>query len=229
MEAIILAGGAGTRLGNILRDIPKPMAPVNGKPFLEYILEWLVRNPVSRIIISSGYKAETISGYFGSSFAGMPVDYVVEKEPLGTGGAISYALAQCADDDVMVLNGDTYFPADVQYMFDFHTSVRSKITLALKRMEKFDRYGTVVTDGNKIVKFNEKEWCEAGLINGGIYIIDRQYFSSLSLPAVYSFEKEFLEPVVIKGIIHGVTFNAPFIDIGIPEDYFRAGEFISSL
>ncbi len=229
MDAIILAGGEGTRLRHILPDIPKPMAEVNGKPFLEYILEWLARSPVERITVSTGYKAEVISGYLGASFAGIPLSYAVEDTPLGTGGAVKYAMAGTVSDDVIVINGDTYFPVDLQYLIDFHSNADSKLSVALKKMKNFDRYGTVTLDGNIITRFNEKEWCESGLINGGIYIINRLYFNSLAMPDVFSFEKDLLGMMAGKKFLHGVVFNEPFIDIGIPEDYLRAGSFLSSL
>ena len=113
MDAIILAGGMGTRLKKVVSDIPKPMAPVAGKPFLYYIFDWLRKYPVEKIILSVGYKAESITEYFGNSVFDIPVEYVVEKNPLGTGGAVKFAFERTDGDDVLILNGDTWFPVDI--------------------------------------------------------------------------------------------------------------------
>jgi len=226
MEAIVLAGGMGTRLKAVVADLPKPMAPVNNKPFLEYLLNWLVRYPINRILLSVGYKAETISDYFGERFKNVPITYVVEEKPLGTGGAIKYALSFASDTEILIINADTYFPIAIDEFAGFHRSAKAKLSLALKKMEKFDRYGTVELVDATILHFNEKKFCEEGLINGGIYLADPAFINSLTLPDVFSFEKEVLENQAEKGTLKGTIFNVPFIDIGIPEDYYRASEVV---
>lgn len=222
MEAIILAGGLGTRLQKVLSDIPKPMAPVAGKPFLYYLFDWIRRYPVDRIILSIGYKAESITEYFGKSVFNIPMEYVVEKKPLGTGGAVKLALERTEGNDILILNGDSWFPIDISKLIEFHIEKKSLFTVALKRMFDFDRYGTVELEKNTILKFNEKKYCREGLINGGIYIARREYVSSWKMPEVFSLEKDILEKEAGKLILNGMVFDDPFLDIGVPDDYAKA-------
>jgi len=226
MEVIVLAGGMGTRLRAVISDLPKPMAPVNNKPFIEYLFIWLSKYPVTRIILSVGYKAEVIADYFGDNFQNIPLVYVKEPEPLGTGGAIKLALNQVIDDEFLIINADTYFPVDLDIFKDFHERTGSKLSIVLKKMTNFDRYGTVELKDKTILNFNEKKFCEEGFINGGIYLVKKDFINSLSLPEVFSFEKEVLEKQAITGNLKGMTFADPFIDIGIPEDYYRASEIV---
>jgi D-glycero-alpha-D-manno-heptose 1-phosphate guanylyltransferase len=223
MDAIILAGGMGTRLRETIPDLPKPMAPVNGKPFLFYVLNWLKDYPVEKIILSTGYRSESITDYFGQSFCGIPLEYIVEHKPLGTGGAIKFAMKKSHGDDVLVLNGDTWFPVSLDSFFLFHTCGQNKFSLALKHMKDFSRYGSVDCEGDTIIRFNEKKICKEGLINGGIYIINRTFFGSLQLPEIFSVEAEVFEKYAGSSLVKCMIFDEPFIDIGIPEDYGKAG------
>lgn len=229
MEAIILAGGMGTRLRETISDLPKPMAPVNGKPFLYYVLNWLKDQQIEKIILSTGYRSESIIDYFGGSFCGMPLEYAAEKKPLGTGGAIRFAMQKSHGNDVLVLNGDTWFPVPVSRFFLFHTGIQSSFSLALKPMKDFSRYGNVECAGDTIIRFNEKKFCSDGLINGGIYIINRTFFESLKLPEVFSVEADVLEKFAGSSLLKCMVFNEPFIDIGIPEDYKRALELLKEI
>lgn len=228
MEAIILAGGFGTRLREIVDTVPKPMAPVDGKPFLYYIFRWLNRYQVSKVIISGGYKSESIIGYFGNSFMGIPVVYAIEEKPLGTGGAIMFSLMETTEANILIVNGDTYFPVDLNMFYNEHLSRGSKITIALSKMKDFSRYGTVECKQDYVTRFNEKKPCKEGLINGGIYLINRAYLESKQLSASFSFEKEILEKETVKLMVKCMAFNDPFIDIGIPEDYLRASSVMKS-
>jgi D-glycero-alpha-D-manno-heptose 1-phosphate guanylyltransferase len=225
MEAIILAGGMGTRLRGTVTDLPKPMAPVNGKPFLYYVMSWLKEYNIEKIILSTGYRSESISDYFGGSFSGIPVEYVVEHKPLGTGGAIKFALQKSNGDNILILNGDTYFPVPVDRFFNFHTGNQNRVSLCLKPMKDFSRYGSVECEGDTIIRFNEKKYCNDGVINGGIYMVSRQFFMSLHLPEVFSFETDLLEKQAASSNLKCMIFNEPFFDIGTPEDYFRAGRY----
>ncbi|MBK9390806.1 MAG: nucleotidyltransferase family protein [Bacteroidetes bacterium] len=229
MEAIVLAGGMGTRLRYAVADLPKPMAPVNGKPFLFHVLNWLKDFPVERIILSTGYKSESIVEFFGSSFCGINVEYTVEEAPLGTGGAIRFAMQKCAGENILVLNGDTFFPIELDRFLSFHDDRKCKFSLALKPMKDFSRYGSVECKGDVIIRFNEKKFCSEGLINGGIYIINRKFFESIDLPEVFSVEKDVLEKNTGSGILRCMVSDKPFIDIGIPEDYKRAGDFLKEI
>jgi D-glycero-alpha-D-manno-heptose 1-phosphate guanylyltransferase len=222
MEAIILAGGMGTRLRDVIGDLPKPMAPVGSKPFLDYLFKWIKDYHVEKLVLSAGYKSESIVKYFGNSVYGIPVEYVIEEKPLGTGGAIKYALHKTSGDDILVLNGDTYFPIDLRKFFSFHVRNKSLFSVALKRMRNFDRYGTVECRRNTIVRFNEKKFCSDGLINGGIYLINRNIIEAWKLSGAFSLEKDIMEKESGTSVIKGMVFDDLFIDIGIPEDYHKA-------
>jgi D-glycero-alpha-D-manno-heptose 1-phosphate guanylyltransferase len=227
MEAVILAGGMGTRLSQVVKDIPKPMAPVNGRPFMSFVLEWLISYPVEKIILSLGFKSEIIRSYFGESFLGIPIEYVVEDKPLGTGGAVKYAARFTESDNLLVMNGDTYFPINLKEFYDFHIENENHFSVARKRLTDFDRYGSVEYSGDKIVSFREKEFCSDGLINGGIYFINRDYLESKKLPEIFSLEYDLMEKEAGEGILKAKIFDDVFIDIGIPADYLRASELFS--
>ncbi len=226
METIILAGGLGTRLRSVVKEVPKCMAPIADKPFLWYLLKYLSRFDVSRVILSVGYLREVICKWIDEVKDEFPFefDYAVEEVPLGTGGGIRLALSKTSDSDVVVLNGDTFFDVDLNALLEAHTRLNAAITLALKPMRKFDRYGRVVVDhkNNRIWQFKEKAYCEEGLINGGVYIIRRLEPVFEGLPEKFSFEDAVLEPQCQLGKLFGVIQNGYFIDIGIPEDYSRA-------
>lgn len=219
MEAIVLAGGFGTRLRSVVSDVPKPMALVNDKPFLEYILKYLQKNDIKKVILSVGYKWEVIKNYFGENFENIELIYSIEDEPLGTGGAIKKALKMVENSQVYILNGDTFFNIDIKRL---SLKDDSKLTLALKYMENFDRYGCVEIDqDNFVINFNEKSYRKSGNINGGIYLAKRNIFEKYNLPKKFSFE-EFMENNFKDLKISAQIFNDYFIDIGIPKDYERA-------
>jgi len=222
-EAIVLAGGLGTRLRSCISDIPKPMAPVNGKPFLFYLLEYLKRQEIERVILSVGYKYESILNYFGNTFQGISLIYSIENAPLGTGGAISLALKKCKNKNIFILNGDTYFPIPLYKLKENQDQSGAEITIALKKMTKANRYGIVRLEKNsKITSFSEKEIEAQTLINGGVSILDREKFEKRTFAGKYSFEKDYLEKTVKQGCISGIAFNSYFMDIGIPESYEKA-------
>lgn len=232
MEAIILAGGLGTRLRSVVNDVPKCMAPVAGRPFLWYLLKHLTKYDVTTVILSVGYLREIIYKWIDEVKNEFPFsfDYAIEKEPLGTGGGIRLALNKAVTDNVLVLNGDTFFNVDIDELMKRHITSRKAVTLALKPMKQFERYGTVdlVNADGMIIAFNEKRYCEEGLINGGVYIINRQTPIFDNIPHKCSFETTVLEPQCKKGALLGVVQNGYFIDIGIPEDYRKANiEFLS--
>jgi D-glycero-alpha-D-manno-heptose 1-phosphate guanylyltransferase len=221
-EAIILAGGLGTRLKESVPDLPKPMAPIAGKPFLYYVLDYLHQAGIKRAILSVGHLHEAVSSFFGKSFKGIQLEYVIEDFPLGTGGAIKLALGKTKSPAVAILNGDTFFPVPLREMYDFHRFNEADLTLALKPMQKFDRYGTIELDGERVKAFKEKTYLEYGLINGGVYIARKNILSGNEWPDKFSFEKEFLEKKTKRLIFSGFTCDQYFVDIGIPEDYAKA-------
>ena len=164
MEAIILAGGLGTRLQGVIGAYPKCMAPVNGKPFLAYIFDYLERQGCTRVVLSLGYKQEVVTEWLSKGSVDIHCTHVIESEPLGTGGGIQLALGAAKDKNVVILNGDTFFDVDLQKMMDFHLKTESKTTLALKQMREFERYGVVIMGANNIiVSFEEKKYRAAGL------------------------------------------------------------------
>ncbi|MCO6500140.1 MAG: nucleotidyltransferase family protein [Vicingus serpentipes] len=221
-EAIILAGGFGTRLTNVT-DVPKPMAPINDIPFLEYLLNYLSSFKITTIHLAVGYKHEVIQAYFGNQFKDCQLNYVVEDTPLGTGGAIKKALAGVKSEEVLVLNGDTFFQVDFNQIEKFHHSHSADATLALKPMENFDRYGTVRLDNDgRISDFLEKKFCNKGIINGGVYLIKSKLFENMDLPKQFSIESDFFEQQYMEKQIMGYISTAYFVDIGIPADYAKA-------
>ncbi len=223
MDVIILAGGMGTRLKEVISDVPKPMAPIKNKPFLEYILNWLSGyESVSKFVLAVGYKSEIIKNHFGQSYQNIPITYADEYDPLGTGGAILNALKACSSNEVLIVNGDTYFPIDIDKLQKFHQEQSKPLSLALKKMTDFDRYGTVEIKQDMIIKFNEKKYCQEGLINGGIYVINKNWIEQQEYPLKFSFEKNVLEEIVSLNLLNGKIFDNDFVDIGIPEDYKKA-------
>lgn len=227
MEVIILAGGLGTRLRSEVKDVPKCMAPVAGKPFLWYLLKDLSKyKEVTRVILSVGYLREVIFEWINQVREEFPFefDYAIEEQPLGTGGGIKLALSKATTNDVIVLNGDTYFAVDLNELMVKHRLYPSSVTLALKPMQDFDRYGRVMIDtvDNRIVEFKEKGSYKEGLINGGIYVVNRLEPIFEGLPERFSFETAVFEPQCKLGKLFGVVQNGYFIDIGIPEDYHKA-------
>ena len=217
MEAVILAGGLGTRLRSVVSEVPKCMAPVDGKPFLQYMLEWLSRFDVSHVVLSVGYLREVIFAFIDSREWPFEISYAVEEEPLGTGGGIRLALTKCREDRVIVLNGDTFFNVDLKAL-----TFAAPVTLALKSMRDFDRYGAVDLAGGLVTGFHEKTACTEGLINGGVYALVRSRLDLAFYPGRFSFEKDLLEPLAAARLVAGQVQEGYFIDIGIPEDYARA-------
>ena len=222
-EAIILAGGLGTRLRSAVPDLPKCMAPVSGKPFLSFVIDYLRMQGIQRIIFSLGYKSESIIDYLNETYPTLDYTFVVEDQPLGTGGAIHFALQKATTDHVLVTNGDTLFKIKLNEMATFHQQQDADCTLALKPMEEFDRYGVVaINENGQITSFKEKQYYQQGLINGGVYLLNKKRFLQLSFPTVFSFEKDYLEKYTDTLMLCGSVQNCYFIDIGIPEDFEKA-------
>ena len=223
-EAIILAGGLGTRLRSILIDTPKPMAPVNGIPFLCYVIDYLGQYDYDKIILSVGYLHEKIIQYFGNSYHSIQIDYAIETEPLGTGGGIALALSICENENVLVVNGDTLFKADLNELERFHDENNAALSIVLRHVDDTSRYGSVTIDEEgRITQFTEKRNTSgAGLINGGIYLINKSMMDRHLFPTKFSFEKDLMEKYVNEEPFFAMPSDAYFIDIGIPEDYNRA-------
>lgn len=221
MEAIILAGGLGTRLQSVVQDVPKCMAPVAGKPFLFYLLKDLETAGFQHVILALGYKHEVVTQWISTCKTALKISFVVENEPLGTGGAVKLSLAQTSREAVFTLNGDTFLALNYPAMMAFHNEKKAAATLALKEMHHFERYGMVETNEDaRIVRFREKQYCDRGFINGGVYVINRNVLDGF--PEKFSLEKDFFEPQVSAGQLAAFPTSGYFIDIGVPEDYHRA-------
>lgn len=223
MQAIILVGGLGTRLRSVVCDVPKPMALIQDKPFLAYLLDYLSQQGITEVVLSAYYLSEKIQDYFRSSYCNMKINYAIEEEPLGTGGAMAHALSKVSfKKSVFVINGDTFLKMNYQKMWETHCKKSSLITIALKQELNVKRYGTVAVKDDVVIEFQEKQKEGIGLINAGIYLIQPDLFKLFSLPKTFSFEKDFLFPKIKKIKPQAFVVDDYFIDIGVPEDYQRA-------
>jgi D-glycero-alpha-D-manno-heptose 1-phosphate guanylyltransferase len=229
-EAIVLAGGLGTRLQGVVNDLPKCMAPVAGRPFLEYVLDYLLTEKIQHTILSVGYLKDKIVDHFGIEYKGMALDYAVESVPLGTGGAVKFASNFLHDDTAFILNGDTFFEVSLSGLSKQFVTDKADIALVLKTVPDAGRYGNVVLNSqNRITGFLEKTaLAKPGLINGGIYLINRKCLRNANLPEKFSLEKDFFEKYLETLYLTGFESNAFFIDIGIPEDYDKAQRLFST-
>lgn len=229
-EAIILAGGLGTRLRSVVSGLPKCMAPVAGRPFLYYVISYLQKQGVEKFIFSIGYLSESIEKFLARNYPELDYQLSIEEEPLGTGGAIYAACKMASTENIFALNGDTLFDADTNALLNFHVRHHAECSLALKPMKEFDRYGVVEIYKDGCIKsFKEKKYYTEGLINGGIYAINTEAFLSRNFPEKFSFEKDYLEALVTEKQFYGLAHDGYFIDIGIPEDYERAQKEFSEL
>ncbi|MBX2905414.1 MAG: nucleotidyltransferase family protein [Taibaiella sp.] len=230
MEVIVLAGGLGTRLQGVIGEYPKCMAEVAGRPFLAHVFDYLAQQRCVQAILSLGYKHEIVTEWVEKQDLPFVVDYVIEKEPRGTGGGLMLAMQQASADNVVVVNGDTLFTVNLERMMHYHLTQHSCTTLALKKMYSFDRYGVVNTnDGGVITSFEEKTYKEAGMINGGVYIVNQKHIHSKHLPIKCSMEKDYLEKYTAEGKFYGFESDGYFIDIGVPADYERAQEDLKTM
>ena len=220
-EAVILAGGFGTRLRAVVPDWPKPLAPVAGQPFLVLVLAAMARQGVQRVVLSLGYRAEAFMQTLGLRQFGMEIVHEIEHRPLGTGGAIRTALARCEGDAALVLNGDTWLdfalkPAVARWHHSGHP------VLLGCQVDDTARYGRLRVAGGRLAGFEEKGRGGAGLINSGHYLLPRDLFAGSALPEAFSFETDFLLPQLQQRPIEVLEVQGRFIDIGVPEDYALA-------
>lgn len=229
-EAIVLAGGFGTRLVHVVPDVCKPMAPVAGRPFLRFIMDQLAAAGFDRAVVADGYRREQIEGFFGSAYRGMAVEYSPEDTPLLTGGAVKRALGRCRSDWVFVLNGDTWLDVDFAAMEAAAADAPegTSAVIAVKRMCDFERYGTVdVEAGGALAAFHEKRPCEEGLINAGVYLLRGDALDGM--PEKFSLESDYFERVVGDGALRAAECAGGFIDIGVPGDYELAQTMLAPL
>jgi D-glycero-alpha-D-manno-heptose 1-phosphate guanylyltransferase len=220
MKVIILAGGFGTRLKHLLPDVPKPMADISGRPFLEWLMDYLADAGVSEVILSVHYLKEKIIDHFGDKYKNIKISYALENEPLGTGGAILNSIKD--DEKYLIINGDTFVVGDYIDFFENAQTSKSTTSILLRKVADTARYGRVEVDSDRITSFKEKGISGEGFINAGVYYVDGKWLKSLSLPEKFSFETDFLYPNVNKLNFGYYIANDYFIDIGVPEDYAKA-------
>lgn len=221
MEAIVLAGGMGTRLRQVVPDLPKPMAPVAGRPFLEIVLTALAEKGFRRVVLSLGYMADKVVSHFGDAFAGMDLVYEIEQSPLGTGGALRAALPHCTADHVFVFNGDTFLDLETVALEAQWTNFRNPIIVA-REVPDTARYGRLEVIEGRVCGFLEKGRTGAGLINAGCYVLPSDLLDGFARGTTFSLEADFLAEAVKRQRIDVFITEGMFIDIGVPEDYARA-------
>lgn len=228
MEAIVLAGGSGTRLKKIVANVPKPMAPIGTRPFLEILLSSLASKGFNRVILSLGFRAKKISDHFGPGFKGMDIAYVQEDTPLGTGGAVRLASEACRQDYVYIFNGDTYLDLEVQAL-DRHWHANGNTVVVGKQVDDTTRYGKLVVDGTKIIGFTEKGIAGPGLISAGCYVLASDALAKFPLAQPFSIETDHLALEARHSKLDVFITEGFFIDIGIPEDYAKAQNLLAGL
>ncbi len=223
-EAIILAGGLGTRLRSVLQDTPKPMALIHGRPFLAYLLDQVHQWGIQRVILSVGYKYQDIQSWFSAKQPDPGILYSIEDEPLGTGGAILRALSLATEDDVLVMNGDSMFRIGLEPFIASHIARQASLSIALRHQEDTQRYGLVgLNDRQQVNGFTEKgSGITGGWINGGIYLINGAFFRQYSPGERFSLETDFLPHCLHTGQMYGYPAEGYFIDIGTPESLKKA-------
>lgn len=226
MEVIILAGGLGTRLHSVIKDIPKAMAPINGIPFLEYTLNDLNCQNITKVILATGYRKECIRNYFGDSFRNIRLIYSEEETLLGTGGAIKLAFQKCQNNDVLIINGDIFTKINLNDVMKFHMENKNKVTMVIKKMQGFDRYGSVQIENGRITGFAEKEFTEDGYMSVGCYILKKEVLCSFTDNTKFSIEKDYFSKYIEKDKMIPYFYKGPFLDIGIPKDYEIAQKMI---
>lgn len=220
-EAIVLAGGLGTRLRSVVPDLPKPMAPIGGRPFLDLLLAFLSAQGYGRVILSTGHLHQRVAEHFGSARGPLAIDYCIEAEPLGTGGAIRAALAHCHGDHALVLNGDTFLEVDTAAL-EALWAVHHEPVIVVREIADCARYGRVTLAEGRVSAFGEKAGGGPGLINAGCYLLPRDLFQGPGLPSRFSFETDYLPQAVRQRPFRAQIGQGYFIDIGVPDDYARA-------
>lgn len=224
MEAIILAGGFGTRLQPVVSHVPKSMAVINGRPFLEYQLDYLIAQGAAKAVLSVGYKHDIIINHFGNLYKSLELDYAIENEPMGTGGGIRLSFWKIDGPRALILNGDSMFRFDFREMMDFHLKKRAEVTLALRKLKDTSRYGRVsMGRTGRINGFSEKEKGQGpGFINGGVYIMEKYTLMEPEFRGKFSIEKDFFGSRYPMLKMFGFEAQGYFLDIGVPEDYKNA-------
>lgn len=221
-EAIVLVGGLGIRLRAIVSDVPKPLAPVAGRPFLAWLLDHLAAQGTRHVVLAAGYLAERVINGIGKEWRGMLVDYSIEASPLGTGGAVRQACGKLQGAAAHVLNGDTFLRYDPRALEQAVHHASADLGMALAHVDDVARYGAVIREGKRVSGFKEKGESGPGYINAGSYYLTPAAIQALPSEQAFSFESRVLAPLTLAGRVCGFDATSEFIDIGVPEDYRRA-------
>ena len=227
---VILAGGLGTRLRFAVPNLPKPMAPINNRPFLEYQMDYWINQGVNHFILSVGYLKHIIINHFGGNYKDASIEYAEEFEPLGTGGGLLMA-SKNLTKPFLAINGDTFIEVDLATLYDFHVYKNSSWTCSLFRTNHFDRYLRMdIGLNDEILSLKSEKKQISGLANGGVYLINPNALHSLKykIGVKVSLENELLPSYISQyGNLYGKEFKGKFIDIGIPSDYYQAEKIVT--
>ena len=226
-EVLILVGGRGTRLSSVVSDLPKPMAPVMNKAFVEYIIDFIKKSGFYNIALLTGYKSEAFNTLISQDkFSNLNIRVSHESNPLGTGGAIKQAMETSSFGKFLIINGDSIIKLDL--LTFLQQSLGKTLTVASCFVKDISRYGEVVIDKEGWIKsFLEKTGrAKSGVINSGVYFAQSQLLTLMPAKKSFSFEKECLERLSLEKKVFSLVYNVPFLDIGIPEDYYRAADFL---
>lgn len=223
-DAIILAGGFGTRLREVVGDLPKPLAPIRGRPFLAWMLDSLRAQGFGRVVLATGYRGDQVEDALGTDWHGMALEYSREPRPLGTGGAIALAAQRISSDSFFVVNGDTWLRLDYRAFDAKARESGARLGIALTRVNDVGRYGAIRTEGSRVSGFVEKGSTGPGYINAGVYRVRRDLLKEFPRDEQFSFETQVLVPMVAREAVFAYTETSGFIDIGVPDDYARAAE-----
>ena len=222
VPCLILVGGLGTRLRAVVHEVPKPMAPIAGRPFLEYLVRWLRRSGVTKLAMCVGHRAESIQQYFQDGHdLGLDIKYVVEDRPLGTWGAIRQAAEALVEPVFFVLNGDSWLDVELSRLLHFHIATGAVATIAAAEVSDCSRFGTLQVDSSgAILAFREKGGGKGpGMVNGGVYVFSRETLS-IAPAGASSLEQDVFPKLVGRGL-NALPVRGYFVDIGVPDEYLR--------
>ena len=226
-SAVILAGGLGKRLRSAVPDLPKPMAPINGRPFLEHQMRYWIAQGINHFVLSVGYRYKMIIDYFGAQFEGVSLEYVIEEAPLGTGGGLVLASKKVSqNENFLLLNGDTYFEIELKKLINFSNKTNADWCFSLFRTGEVGRYlGVNILPGGQITSLKADTNSSERLANGGVYLVNPRALGEIPVFSGYklSLEEDIYPMAMAMGQqFYGMDFQNTFIDIGVPEDYYRA-------
>lgn len=227
--ALILVGGLGTRLRDVIDDVPKPLAPVNGRPFLHWLLDRLADCSVNHVVLATGYKGDMVREACGDSWRGVALSYSQESAPLGTGGALAAAWSLIHHESCLVINGDTWLEIDYRLLRRAGEGSGLPLYVTLTEVPDVGRYGAATINGDRLVAFREKGQHGPGLINAGVYWVGTKLRNYIQQEPRFSLEKELLPILIEKRLVGAFVGGRRFIDIGVPEDYSVAQHFFASM